>query len=138
VVLAGIATPPGRRRREAVMTALAPILEAFFTDRLMTQRGASPHTIAPYRDTFTLLLGHIYQQAGKLLAELDLADWTPPPSVPSCSSWKPAQSVGRGSAAEVQECAVAWVNGAYLGRSARAGQGPVGVSRQICGGPIRS
>jgi integrase/recombinase XerD len=74
VVLAGIATPPGRRRREAVMTALAPILEAFFTDRLMTQRGASPHTIAPYRDTFTLLLGHIYQQAGKLLAELDLAD----------------------------------------------------------------
>src|SRR5207244_13289974 len=56
VVLVGIATPPGRRRREAVMTVLAPILEAFFTDRLMTQRGASPHTIAPYRDTFTLLL----------------------------------------------------------------------------------
>jgi len=47
VVLVGIATPPGRRRREAVMTVLAPILEAFFTDRLMTQRGASPHTIAP-------------------------------------------------------------------------------------------
>ena len=34
------------------MTALAPILEAFFTDRLMTQRGASPHTIASYRDTY--------------------------------------------------------------------------------------
>jgi hypothetical protein len=33
------------------MTALAPILEAFFTDRLMTQRGASPHTIASYRDS---------------------------------------------------------------------------------------
>jgi len=46
------------------MTVLAPILEAFFTDRLMTQRGASPHTIAPYRDTFTLLLGHIHQQVG--------------------------------------------------------------------------
>ena len=43
------------------MTALAPILEAFFTERLMTQRGASPHTIASYRDTFTLLLGHIQQ-----------------------------------------------------------------------------
>jgi integrase/recombinase XerD len=40
----------------------------------MTQRGASPHTIAPYRDTFTLRLGHIHQQAGKLPAELDLAD----------------------------------------------------------------
>jgi hypothetical protein len=37
------------------MTALAPILEAFFTDRLMTQRGASPHTIASYRDTWGCL-----------------------------------------------------------------------------------
>ncbi len=59
------------------MTALAPILEAFFTDRLMTQRGASPHTIASYRDTFTLLLGHIHQQTGKLPAQLDLADLDP-------------------------------------------------------------
>ena len=59
------------------MTALAPILEAFFTDRLMTQRGASPHTIASYRDTFTLLLSHIHQQAGKLPAQLDLADLDP-------------------------------------------------------------
>ena len=56
------------------MTALAPILEAFFTDRLMTQRGASPHTIASYRDTFTLLLGYIHQQTGKLPTQLDLAD----------------------------------------------------------------
>jgi integrase/recombinase XerD len=56
------------------MTALAPILEAFFTDRLMTQRGASPHTIASYRDTFALLLGYIHQQTGKLPAQLDLAD----------------------------------------------------------------
>jgi integrase/recombinase XerD len=59
------------------MTALAPILEAFFTDRLMTQRGASPHTIASYRDTFTMLLGHIHQQTGKLPAQLDLADLNP-------------------------------------------------------------
>lgn len=59
------------------MTALAPILQAFFTDRLMTQRGASPHTIASYRDTFTLLLGHIHQQTGKLPAQLDLADLDP-------------------------------------------------------------
>jgi integrase len=59
------------------MTALAPILEAFFTDRLMTQRGASPHTIASYRDTFTLLLGDIHQQTGKLPAQLDLSDLDP-------------------------------------------------------------
>ncbi len=37
-------------------TPLAPLLERFFTDRLLRQRQASPHTIASYRDTFRLLL----------------------------------------------------------------------------------
>ena len=39
------------------MTALAPTLQAFFTDRLIRQRHASAHTIAAYRDTWRLLLG---------------------------------------------------------------------------------
>jgi len=38
------------------MTALAPLLEAFFLDGLLKQRQASPNTIAAYRDTFRLLL----------------------------------------------------------------------------------
>ncbi len=32
------------------------LLESFFTQRLIAQRQASPHTIASYRDTFRLLL----------------------------------------------------------------------------------
>src|SRR6266567_2385502 len=32
------------------------LLQRFFTERLITQQGASPHTIAGYRDTFRLLL----------------------------------------------------------------------------------
>ena len=36
------------------MTALAPLLQAFFTDRLIAQHRASEHTIAGYRDTFRL------------------------------------------------------------------------------------
>jgi site-specific recombinase XerD len=36
--------------------SLAPLLERFFTQRLMQQRQASPHTISSYRDTFRLLL----------------------------------------------------------------------------------
>src|SRR5260370_31688860 len=36
--------------------ALSPLLQRFFTDRLLGQLGASPHTIASYRDTFRLLL----------------------------------------------------------------------------------
>ena len=32
------------------------LLQSFFTQRLIAQRKASPHTIASYRDTFRLLL----------------------------------------------------------------------------------
>lgn len=56
------------------MTALAPILEAFFTDYLMMQREASKHTIAAYRDTFRLLLGFAQEHVGKRPAALDMAD----------------------------------------------------------------
>lgn len=36
-------------------TPLAGLIESFFTQRLASQRRASPHTIASYRDTFRLL-----------------------------------------------------------------------------------
>ena len=42
--------------------SLAPLLERFFTQRLMQQRQASPHTIISYRDTFRLLLKFAQQQ----------------------------------------------------------------------------
>jgi site-specific recombinase XerD len=60
------------------MTIVAPVLEAFFTDRLMTQRQASPHTVAAYRDTFTLLLGYTFQYTGKHPAQLDFSDLDAP------------------------------------------------------------
>jgi site-specific recombinase XerD len=41
---------------------LAPLLERFFTERLMQQRQASPHTISSYRDTFRLLLKFAQQR----------------------------------------------------------------------------
>jgi len=60
------------------MTALAPALQAFFTDRLITQRNASPQTIAAYRDTFKLLLRFAHQQTGKQPFQLDLEDLDAP------------------------------------------------------------
>ncbi len=56
------------------MTRLAPIMQGFFTDHLMTQRHASPHTVASYRDTFKLVLAYAYQRTRKLPAQLDVAD----------------------------------------------------------------
>ncbi len=56
------------------MSALAPALEAFFTERLISQRHASPHTVAAYRDAWRLLLRFIHARTGKEPAQLDLAD----------------------------------------------------------------
>jgi integrase/recombinase XerD len=56
------------------MTTLAPVLQAFFTDRLIAQRRASPHTIAGYRSTFRLLLGFAATNTGKPPSVLDIAD----------------------------------------------------------------
>jgi site-specific recombinase XerD len=51
-------------------TSLAPTLQAFFTERLITQRHASPHTVAAYRDTFRLLLGFAEDHLGKAPSKL--------------------------------------------------------------------
>lgn len=56
------------------MSALAPTLEAFFTERLMAQRQASPHTVAAYRDTFCLLLGFVERETKKAPATLAVED----------------------------------------------------------------
>lgn len=60
------------------MTALAPTLQAFFTDRLMNQRQASRHTIAAYRDTFRLLLGFTADRTGRPPSNMDIADLDAP------------------------------------------------------------
>lgn len=56
------------------MTTLAPTLQKFFTHRLPLQRGASPHTIAAYRDAFRLLVDHVHATTGIAPAQLDIAD----------------------------------------------------------------
>ena len=56
------------------MTALAPLLQAFFTDRLAAQRHASPHTVLSYRDAFRLLLDYAAKATGKTPSALDIAD----------------------------------------------------------------
>jgi site-specific recombinase XerD len=56
------------------MSALAPTLQAFFSERLINEKGASPHTIAAYRDTFRLLLGFAEQHTGKPPCKLDIED----------------------------------------------------------------
>jgi site-specific recombinase XerD len=54
------------------------LLEAFFTDRLMHQRNASPHTIAAYRDTFRLLLYYAQEQLKTAPSALTLENLNAP------------------------------------------------------------
>jgi len=56
------------------VSALAPVMEGFFTERLIAQRRASPHTVASYRDTFRLLLGFVQRRTGKAPSKLGIED----------------------------------------------------------------
>ena len=59
-----IALAGGRLERHLggrAMSTLATSLQAWFTDRLIRERNASPHTIASYRDTIRLLLTYASQ-----------------------------------------------------------------------------
>jgi integrase/recombinase XerD len=55
------------------MSALAPSLEAYFTDRLVSQRAASPNTIAACALTFRLLLAFASGRTGSPPNKLDIA-----------------------------------------------------------------
>jgi integrase/recombinase XerD len=69
-----VATNPAASSKGWPVSALAPLLQAFFTERLARQRDASPHTTASYRDSFRLLLEFLHEQIGKSPAKLQLED----------------------------------------------------------------
>lgn len=63
------------------MTTEAPLpalIERFFTQRLIRQRSASPHTVASYRDTFRLLFRFAHGALRKPPSKLDLKDLDAP------------------------------------------------------------
>lgn len=60
------------------MTTVAPVLEAFFSDRLARQRQASPNTVAAYRDALRLLLRFVNDRTGKPPYKLDFTDLDAP------------------------------------------------------------
>jgi integrase/recombinase XerD len=68
------------------MTALAPTLQAFFTDPLVRQRRASDHTITAYRDTIRMLLTFTADRHGVTPSRLDIEEpggWCCPPGEPT-------------------------------------------------------
>jgi integrase/recombinase XerD len=60
-----------------VSNTFPALLQAFFTDRLLRQWRASPHTVASYRDAFRLLLRFAEDNLGREPSALSLEDLTP-------------------------------------------------------------
>jgi integrase/recombinase XerD len=60
------------------MSRLAPTMQAFFTNRLIRERNASPNTIAAYRDTMRLLLGFAGARLGVEPSRLEIGDLDAP------------------------------------------------------------
>ena len=69
------------------MTALAPTLQAFFCDRLIKQRAASPNTIAAYRDTFRLLIAYTTDHTNTDPSDLDIGQLDGEPRVSRTVIW---------------------------------------------------
>jgi len=60
------------------VSLIGPTVEAFFTERLMAQRQASPHTVAAYRDALCLLLRFASEATGKAPSSLGFEDLDAP------------------------------------------------------------
>jgi site-specific recombinase XerD len=57
-----------------IAASFPSLLQSFFTDRLLRQRQASPHTIAGYRDCFRLLLQFANKRLRKMPSQIRVED----------------------------------------------------------------
>jgi site-specific recombinase XerD len=61
-----------------ISSSFPSLLQSFFTDRLLRQRQASPHTIAGYRDCFRLLLQFAKKRLSKMPSQIRIEDLDAP------------------------------------------------------------
>jgi len=91
------------------MTALAPTLQAFFTERLARQKNASPHTVASYRDTLRLLLGFVAEQTGTPPARMQIEDL----DAPLIGAFLNHLETDRGNSARTRNARLAAINSLF-------------------------
>ena len=61
-----------------ISASFPSLLQGFFSDHLLRQRQASPHTVAGYRDCFRLLLQFAKERLGKSPSQLRIEDLDAP------------------------------------------------------------
>lgn len=76
------------------LASFAPLLQRFFTQRLMQQRQASPHTISSYRDTFRQFLKFVEQRLHKPPSRLSFEEIDAPLVVAFLGDLEKRQGIG--------------------------------------------
>ena len=61
-----------------IQSTFSELLQAYFTEYLMQERNASPHTIANYRDTFRMVIAFAQERWNKPPTKLAIADLDAP------------------------------------------------------------
>jgi integrase/recombinase XerD len=115
------------------MSALAPILQGFFTDKLARQRQASPHTIAAYRDTCKLLLAFAATRARKQPCQLDLADL----DAPLVTAFLQHLETGRANAVTTRNARLAAIHSLFRYAALHAPEHAAQISRVLAIPPKR-
>ena len=109
------------------MTSLAPLLEAFFTKRLILERRASPATIDSYRDSFCLLLRFASARLGKAPSDLDIADL----DAPLIGAFLEHLEAERGNSARTRNSRLAAVRSLFRYAAVRAPQDGAVIQRVL-------
>src|SRR6266480_1769815 len=115
------------------MTALAPTLQAFFTDRLARQRQASGHTIAAYRDAVKLLLVFAAEQTGKPPSRLDIADL----DAPLIGAFLNQLEAGRGNSVRTRNARLAAIHSLFRYAALRHPEDAAVIARVLAIPPKR-
>jgi integrase/recombinase XerD len=115
------------------MSPLPPILQGFFTDKLIAQRQASPHTIAAYRDTCRLLLQFASGQLRKQPCQLDLADL----DAPLITAFLHHLETGRANTVTTRNARLAAIRSLFRYAALRAPEHAAQISRVLAIPPKR-
>ncbi len=115
------------------MNTLAPILQGFFTDKLLRQRQASPNTVAAYRDACRLLLEFASRQARKQPCQLDLADL----DAPLITAFLQHLETGRASTVTTRNARLAAIRSLFRYAALRAPEHAALISRVLAIPPKR-
>jgi len=115
------------------MSALAPTLEAWFTQRLLAQRAMSPHTIAAYRDTWRLLLRFAADTTATEPSRLDLAQL----DAPLISAFLDHLEAERGCSARTRNARLAAIRSMFKYAALEHPEHAASIERVLAIGPKR-